>query len=142
MTIKWYFPMEVLGLVEDVSEKYNDGTTYVVSAKCADVFLWMLGGFILMCFTAGIILTLISKTKTSKAARTVSLILLLYAVLLAVGVGPYFQLYPQGAGFVDFSVIEHILDGIYMGICALSVYLGSKIVLITGKIVNKNKTGA
>ncbi len=141
INIKWYRPMEILGLVEDVTEKYNDGTTYVVSAKCDDAFMWMTIIFMAFCFVAGILLTAFSKTKDLKPAKTLSAVLLIYAVLLAVGIGPYFELYPQGAGFVDLSVIEHIIDGIYMAVCALWTYLGGKSVLITMKIVNKNKTG-
>ncbi len=140
INIKWYWPMELLGLVEDVSEKYNDGTTYIVSSKCGDVFMWMLVGFVLFCVVCGMIMTAIKKDL--KAVKIFSTILILYAVFLAVGIGPYIQLYPQGAGFIDFSAIEHIIDGVYMLFCALMAYLGGKIVLKSKRIVDKGKTGS
>ena len=58
---------------------------------------------------------------------TGSIILLVYAVLLAVGIGPYIEFYPQGAGFLDFSTLEYIIDGIYVGILALMLFLGGKV---------------
>ena len=40
MEIKWYWPMEMLGLVENISAEYNDGYThYQVSTLCAQVLL-------------------------------------------------------------------------------------------------------
>ncbi len=141
INIRWYLPMELLGLVKDVSGEYNDGTTYTVSAKCDDVLLWMVVGFMAFCLVFGVLMALMKGQRGMKAVKVFSAVLIVYAVLLAVGIGPYVELYPQGAGFIDLSTIEHIVDGIYMALCAGLMFFGGKTALwIKNKNVNKDKT--
>lgn len=143
MTIKWYGLAELLGLVKNISHEYNDGGTYwSVASNTGDVFLTILLSMIPVMFFIGYLLHFIyrSKQNAQKGEKVVlgcTIMLLIYAVLLAVGVGPYIQFYPQGAGFLDFSTIEHIMDGIYVGILALMVFLGGKV----DKRMSRRKTG-
>ena len=67
-----------------------------------------------------------SPMRGEKFVLIAVIMLLVYAILLAVGIGPYIQFYPQSAGFLDFSTLEHIIDGVYVGILALALYLGAK----------------
>lgn len=53
-------------------------------------------------------------------------VLMIYAVLLAVGIGPYIEFYPQTGGFLDLSVLAHIMDGIFFAFLALMLFLGGK----------------
>ena len=132
MTIKWYWPAEVLGLVKNISHEYNDGGTYwSVAGNTDDVFLTLLLSMFAVMFFAGFLMHFIYRVKQNalrgeKIVFSAMIVLLVYAILLAVGVGPYIQFYPQSAGFLDFSTIEHIIDGIYVGLLALMLYLGSK----------------
>ena len=41
MELKWYWPAERLGLVKDLRDLYDDGTTWQVSARADDVFAWI-----------------------------------------------------------------------------------------------------
>lgn len=132
MTIKWYWPAEMLGLVKNISHEYNDGGTYwSVAGNTGDVFLTLMLSMFGVMFFAGFLLHFIYRVKQNalrgeKIVFSAMIVLLVYAILLAVGVGPYIQFYPQSAGFLDFSTIEHIIDGIYVGFLALMLYLGSK----------------
>ena len=132
MTIKWYWPAEMLGLVKNISHEYNDGGTYwSVAGNTGDVFLTLVLSMFGVMFFAGFLLHFIYRVKQNalrgeKIVFSAMIVLLVYAILLAVGVGPYIQFYPQSAGFLDFSTIEHIIDGIYVGLLALMLYLGSK----------------
>ena len=132
MTIKWYWPAEMLGLVKNISHEYNDGGTYwSVAGNTGDVFLTLMLSMFGVMFSAGFLLHFIYRVKQNalrgeKIVFSAMIVLLVYAILLAVGVGPYIQFYPQSAGFLDFSTIEHIIDGIYVGLLALMLYLGSK----------------
>ena len=132
MTIKWYWPAEMLGLVKNISHEYNDGGTYwSVAGNTDDVFLTLMLSMFGVMFFAGFLLHFIYRVKQNalrgeKIVFSAMIVLLVYAILLAVGVGPYIQFYPQSAGFLDFSTIEHIIDGIYVGLLALMLYLGSK----------------
>ena len=132
MTIKWYWPAEMLGLVKNISHEYNDGGTYwSVAGNTGDVFLTLMLSMFGVMFFAGFLLHFIYRVKQNalrgeKIVLSAMIVLLVYAILLAVGVGPYIQFYPQSAGFLDFSTIEHIIDGIYVGLLALMLYLGSK----------------
>ena len=140
-TFKWYWPMEILGLVEDLSEVYNDGTTYSVSAKCGEVYGWMLCGFMVFSFVLGFAMRLLSKKEKMNSVKYISIVYFLYAIFLAVGIGPYIELYPQGSGFIDLSAIENLFDGIYMALCGVLLILGGKIARwIKQKIVKKDKT--
>ena len=132
MTIKWYWPAEMLGLVKNISHEYNDGGTYwSVAGNTGDVFLTLMLSMFGVMFFAGFLLHFIYRVKQNalrgeKIVFSAMIVLLVYAILLAVGVGPYIQFYPKSAGFLDFSTIEHIIDGIYVGLLALMLYLGSK----------------
>lgn len=132
MTIKWYWPAEMLGLVKNISHEYNDGGTYwSVAGNTDDVFLTLMISMFGVMFFAGFLLHFIYRVKQNalrgeKIVFSAMIVLLVYAILLAVGVGPYIQFYPQSAGFLDFSTIEHIIDGIYVGLLALMLYLGCK----------------
>ena len=132
MTIKWYWPAEMLGLVKNISHEYNDGGIYwSVAGNTGDVFLTLMLSMFGVMFFAGFLLHFIYRVKQNalrgeKIVFSAMIVLLVYAILLAVGVGPYIQFYPQSAGFLDFSTIEHIIDGIYVGLLALMLYLGSK----------------
>ena len=132
MTIKWYWPAEMLGLVKNISHEYNDGGTYwSVAGNTGDVFLTLMLSMFGVMFFAGFLLHFIYRVKQNalrgeKIVFSAMIVLLVYAILLAVGVGPYIQFYPQSAGFLDFSTIEHIIDGVYVGLLALMLYLGSK----------------
>ena len=143
MTIKWYWPAEMLGLVKNISHEYNDGGTYwSVAGNTDDVFFTLLLSMIPALFFVGFLLHFVYRVKQNTArGETIvligAIILLVYAILLAVGIGPYIQFYPQGAGFLDFSTIEHIIDGIYVGILALALYLGAK----ADKLMSRKITG-
>lgn len=132
MTIKLYWPAEMLGLVKNISHEYNDGGTYwSVAGNTGDVFLTLMLSMFGVMFFAGFLLHFIYRVKQNalrgeKIVFSAMIVLLVYAILLAVGIGPYIQFYPQSAGFLDFSTIEHIIDGIYVGLLALMLYLGSK----------------
>jgi hypothetical protein len=102
-----------------------------VAGNTGDVFLTLMLSMFAVMFFAGFLMHFIYRVKQNalrgeKIVFSAMIVLLVYAILLAVGVGPYIQFYPQSAGFLDFSTIEHIIDGIYVGLLALMLYLGSK----------------
>ncbi len=119
MEIKWYWLAEQLGLVQDVSALYDDGTRYVVSSEVGDVFFWLRAALVPLLFLLGFALCV--RIASPAPLRVGVGILLTYTVLLAVGVGPYVKFYPQGSGFLDLSTLEHILSGIGCAALALSL---------------------
>ena len=133
MTIQWYGLAQALGLVKNISHEYNDGGTYwTVAGNTDDVFLTLQLSLIAVMFFVGFLVHFMYRVKqTPQKGETVVLgctvALLIYAVLLAVGIGPYIQFYPQGGGWIDLSTFEHIVDGIYTAILALMVFLGGKV---------------
>ena len=130
MKIEWYWPMEALGLVENISEEYNDGYTYYqVSAFCAQLLLYVLLALIPLLFLLGFL----ARRLTARAGRGAAGIwlvrggaaaLLIYALLLATGTGPYLQFYPEGGGFISFDTLEHLMMGGYCALLALALFLG------------------
>ena len=128
MEIKWYLPAKLLGLVEDISHQYNDGYTHhIVSARIDEVFFVFFVLLIPLLFGAGFLLLRCCSSCGKTIVQAGSLVLLLYALSSAAGLGPYIQFYPQSAGFVDFSLIEHIAQGIYCTILSCSFFLGGKL---------------
>lgn len=132
MEIKWYWLAEQMGYVRDVSEQYSDGARHLeVSAKVDDVFMILFLSLIPLCFMLGLLLRwiLVKKKKDTLAKNVVWVIaitMFAYAVSLAVGIGPYIKFYPKGSGFIDLSVIEHIIKGGYCGFLAFLLLLGGK----------------
>ena len=133
MEIKWYWPMELLGLVKDVSGEYNDGWThYQVSRMCDTVMRYLILGLI----PAMLLLGFFIRKLAGRAGQNVLgvwlvrggvILLLIYALLLAAGVGPYIKLYPRGGSFLSFDTLDHILRGIYCALLALALFLGGRV---------------
>ena len=130
MEIKWYWLAQMLGYVKDI-RYLGGGYTYEVSAKVGEFFLMLYLLLFPVMFITGFLLCFFSYQR--KGERAFSLVirygvvmLLLYAVMLAVGIGPYIEFYPQSAGFIDLSILEHLLDGIGCALLALSLFLGGK----------------
>ena len=68
MEIKWYWPMELLGLVKDISGEYNDGWThYQVSRMCDTVMKYLIFGLIPVLFLLGFL----APGLTARAGRDV-----------------------------------------------------------------------
>ena len=131
MEIKWYWPAELMGLVTDISAQSNGEYTYQVSAQTGDVIFFLFLSLIPLLFLAGILIRFwfARASRDSLGRRMIrctSGALLVYAVLLAVGIGPYFQFYPRSAGFLDLSVIEHIAAGLYTAFLAVLLFFGSR----------------
>lgn len=133
MTIKWYWPMELFGLVKDVSGEYNDGWThYQVSRMCDTVMKYLILGLIPAILLVGFLIRRLTGRAGQKAlgvwlVRGGVIVLLIYALLLAAGVGPYIKLYPKGGGFLSFDTLDHILQGIYCALLALALFLGGRL---------------
>ncbi len=133
MEIEWYWPAEQMGFIKDISEQYNDGMRYLqVSSKVGDVFMVLTFSLIPLCFMIGLLIRWIlgRKKKDALAKKIVwgiAGVMFVYAILLAVGIGPYIMFYPQGGGFLDLSVIEHIIKGVYCGFLAILLLLGGKV---------------
>ena len=131
MKIKWYALAEWLGLMEDLSAG-NGSTLYTVSAKADDFFETAFFSLIPLLFLTGFLLNFLLCHRR-RLSRAVTLtrwgvgVLLVYAVLLAIGVGPYIQFYPHSVGFVDFSVLEHALSGLYCAFLALLFFWGGRL---------------
>ena len=133
MEIKWYWPMELLGLVKNISAEYNDGYThYQVSSSCAQVLMYTFLALLPLLFLLGFLV----RRLTGRAGRGAVgvwlvrggvILLLVYAMLLATGTGPYVQLYPSGGSFLSFDTLEHILEGAYCALLALALFLGSRV---------------
>lgn len=132
MEIEWYWLAKQMGYVRDVSEEYSDGARHLeVSAKVDDVFMILFLSLIPLCFLLGFLLRwiLVKKKKDTLAKDVVwgiAIAMFAYAVSLAVGIGPYIKFYPKGSGFLDLSVIEHIIEGIYCGGLGAILLLGGK----------------
>lgn len=133
MKIEWYWPMEMLGLVKNISAEYNDGYThYQVSAHCAQVLLYALLALIPLLFLLGVL----AQRLTDRAGRPAAgtwlvrggvVLLLIYALLLATGTGPYLRLYPRGGSFLSFDTLEHLVQGGYCAVLALALLLGGRL---------------
>lgn len=123
MEVKFYALAEALGLVTDLRSQPGD-ETWQVSAKADDVFFWLGVGVTMLLFAAAFALGAAGRRHW---LRPVIVVLALYALTLAVGIGPYIKFYPTGGSFFDFSVLEHILEGIGMGLRALMVWFCGKI---------------
>ena len=97
MELKWYWFAEILGLVKDISGEYNDGFTHwQVSANAGEVFFTIFLSLIPAMFFVGYLIHFIYRVKQKpQTGEKVNLIcvivLLIYAVLLAAGIGPYIQ---------------------------------------------------
>lgn len=132
MEVKWYWPMELLGLVRDVSGEYNDGWThYQVSRMCDTVIKYLILGSIPAMLLLGFLVRRLMRRTGRNAlgiwlVRGGVIVLLIYALLLAAGVGPYIKLYPKGGGFLSFDTLDHILLGIYCALLALALFLGGR----------------
>jgi len=128
MELKWYFPAKLLGLVEDISYQYNDGFIHhSVSARTDEVFFTFFLALIPILFLTGFLLRFRDSGRGQKIVLGGALFLLAYALTSTVGLGPYIQFYPQSAGFLDFSLLEHIAQGIYCLLLAASLFLGGKL---------------
>lgn len=138
MKIKWYWPMEMLGLVKNLTGEYNDGYThYEVSRHCDELMKALLWGLFPALFLLGFLvrrcLARAGQDPFGKGLVYGGTILLLgYAVLLAAGIGPYIQLYPKGGGFLSFDELNHVLMGLYCTMLALSLFLGGRLGQIKG----------
>lgn len=141
MTIKWYVLAEMLGLVKKISGEYNDGSVHwSVAANTGEIFFTLHLMLIPVLFFVGYLIHFVYRAKQmpdkgEKMVLIATMIVLAYAVSLAVGIGPYIQFYPQGGGFLDLHALEHMADGIYVGVLALMVFLGGK----TDRWMSKNK---
>jgi len=139
MEIKWYWPAKMLGLVEDISHEYNDGFAHTrVSARADEVFMYLHLAFPVILFMISFIISFLYTKKdkatiVKKALNVVIILMLIYAVLLLIGIAPYFTFYPQGGGFIDLTVFENIVRGLYFAICAFFVWLGRKAGIAAGK---------
>lgn len=129
--LKWYWLAEWFNLVRNTSSQYNDGHTYYeVSAKADEFFAMLTWSCIPAWFLLGLLILWIATWKKRakagrKVVRAIMVVLFMYAIFLAVGIGPYIQWYPQTAGFLDFSALEHAIEGGYCGFLALMLWLGS-----------------
>ena len=67
MEIKWYWPMEMLGFVENISAEYQDGYIhYSVSGACDTVMLWFLLGLFPLLFLFGFL----TRRLSARAGRS------------------------------------------------------------------------
>ena len=125
MEIKWYWLAIRLGLVEDLSGISSTGETRSVSADTDEVFLAIRLGLLILLLGLGFAL---GRFCASRAPIHIGVgVLLTYALLQAVGFGPYVQFYPTGGGFFDLSVLEHILAGIFCALVALFFHLSGRL---------------
>ena len=141
MEIKWYWLAETLGYVKDISHLGNN-LTYEVSSKVGEFFLMLYLMLFPVLFVFGFLLRFFSFHRKGErtAALTVRcgvLVLLVYAVMLAVRIGPYVEFYPQGSGFIDLSTLNHILDGIGCALLALTLFLGGRLGNMLAKRLRK-----
>lgn len=133
MELKWYWLAEQLDLVKNTSHLYNDGHIYYeVSAKADEFFSMLTLSCIPAFFLLGLLIQCIAvKRKHDKLGRGIIRgvmgVLLVYAVFLAVGIGPYIIWYPQDGGFIDLSTLEHVLEGVYCALLALMLWLGGRL---------------
>jgi len=145
MKIKWYYPFEKLGLVKNLTTFYNDGYThYQVSSKANDIYSYILFSLIPIFIVSGFLIAFfLNKANkpilSKKITLSVFILLVIYAFSLTLGIGPYIQLYPKSAGFIDFSVLEHIISGIYCLFIAVCYLLSSKLGKYIANHKNKNK---
>ncbi len=134
MEIKVYGLFESLGLVSYDSEA---GEGYV-SRKATELYDAMFTGWLLF-MILGIALIgfflarhFLKKEKPDairSAVRTLTAVWLVIGVLQAVGIGPYFEFYPTqfSGGFLDLSMIGHMIIGLIYVLSALCFWLGTKL---------------
>jgi len=131
--IKCYWFAEMLGLVKDVTHLYPEqGICYEVAAKTDEIFAVFTLGMMPLLVIVGFLLMIyfVRKNKEylgKKISKIMMIVLLIYGALSAIGVGPYIQFYPSGGGFLDFSLLEHIVQGIYLVILTGCLWLGNKL---------------
>lgn len=130
MKIKWYWLAEQLGVMEDIST--GTEIAYRVSVKADEYFETAIFSLVPLLFLAGLFLAfLLGRRQREILAGKLTLggigILVIYGLLLATGIGPYIQFYPQPGGFSDLSPITNILSGLYCGFLALLLFLGSRL---------------
>lgn len=139
MEVKWYWLAELLGLVRNVSDQYGDGGIhYEVSARADEIFGAIGLSAIAVLFLLGLIIRFAGvKMAHENGAKGVviciSAVLLVYALLLTVGIGPYIRWYPQDGGFLDLSLLEHIAQGLYFALLAGMLRLGSRLGSVLGR---------
>lgn len=133
LKIKWYLPAKILGLVKDISAEYGDGAVYYrVSSKADEVFFALALSMILLMFIIGFAVRYFMYKKemgelSHKTLCALCIALVIYSVMLSTGIGPYISFYPQGSGFIDLSIIEHIIDGLYVALLSLALWIGGRI---------------
>jgi len=132
MEVKFYWLFEQLGLVTPLIPEYANGyATYRVSAMAGEVWLYMLLSLLPVLFFSALLLRRAAfgkgwQDRARRWVRNASLCLLLYAALLAVGVGPYVSFYPHGGSFIDLSALEHLCSGVVCALLSLLVFLGGR----------------
>ena len=138
LELEWYWLAEALGLSEDISVPGSGELCYSVSARAGEFFALL---FLILSITAVIGLFLTGygirrhacKTGDPDGGRlciTVGVItLLIIGLLQAIGFGPYIEWYPgqHSSGFLDLSVIDHCITGIFFAILALLLHLGGRL---------------
>ena len=103
MEIKWYWPMEMLGFVENISAEYQDGYIhYSVSGSCDTVMMRFLLGLFPLLFLFGFLTRRLSARAGRDAlgiwlARVSVALLLGYALLLSMVWGLIFNSIPAEA---------------------------------------------
>lgn len=142
MEFEWYWLAEKFGLMQETTQQYADGSIhYEVSVKAEEFFAVLGWSLLPVLFLLGFLISLITTwEKKENAGKTIVrcgiVILLVYALLLAVGIGPYIEFYPRGGGFIDLSVIEHVMEGLYVAVLALCLLVGGYL----GKCVGRKRT--
>ena len=138
MEWEWYWLAEALGLSEDISVPGSGEISYSVSARANEIFA-LLSLNAAVCAVIGLFLAgFFIRRHACKAGDpdggrlclTVGgVILLMIGLFQAVGVGPYIEWYPgqHSVGFIDLSVIGHIITGIFYAILALILHLGGRL---------------
>ena len=135
MNIKWYWPMQMLGLIRYTvggpKTKYHEMR---VSIRCGDVFRDACLAFLVILFLAGLLLRRSRVRRVGPdggrlAVRIGIGILLFCGLMKGVGIGPYIEWYPgqRSGGFLDLSAIDHVIEGIWFAILSLSLWLGGRV---------------
>jgi len=140
MEWKWYWFAEGLGLVERMNNQF--GEQWQISAKTDEVFFWLGVGLFVFWFLLGCVATVVAIRKErealwNKVSRVIVGCFLIYGICLAVGIGPYIKWYPQGSGFIDFTLLEHMINAVRMVLLAGCFLLGKRI----GRKLSKKPMG-
>jgi len=123
MTIQWYAPAQWLGLVRDISE-LSDGSAWEVSRRCSEVFTGIQIALVIALFLSAFLLRLLCTKPCGKQIVYWGCGMLgLYALFLGIGVGPYLELYPHSAGFLDMNALEHAVSGLLCAAIAGTTFL-------------------